>query len=296
MVFQAKTFENSCNNEYARLADNIFHPMNEFLLFFIEQGIILSILGLIILSLYLFKIKKTTPQYLCLTAILTFSFFSYPFKYPLTLFMLAYVLSFCKLPQVIIITLRFPIYLIIGILNFIWFGYIIRDIKNNYIWNKIYNKTKLGQFCKVKNSYRLLSEDLQSNASFMFNYSTILYKYGYYHESLFYVKNNLYLENNYDIQLLLADNYYKLGNSQLAIHHYRKASLMCPNRFSPLYGMFIVYHTDNNVTQAINLGHIILTKPIKVKSRNLRGILLDVQEKTDLLEKKLSKGPCSNVN
>lgn len=137
---------------------------------------------------------------------------------------------------------------------------------------------------------------MQENANFIFNYATVLFNYGRYHESLFYARKCLSLIDNYDIQLLLADNYYKLGNYELSIHHYKTASLMCPNRFSPFYGMFIVYNTINDIAQAINCGHVILTKPIKVKSKILYELLFDVQEKMDSLEEEVPKHTYTDKN
>ena len=284
MVFQAKSFEKSPNNEYAILADNIFHPLNEFILFFIEHGVIFFIGCIIILSIYIIKVQRQTPQYYCVIAIFIFSLFSYPFKYPLTLLMLAYALSFLKLHRNITFSLNIPTYIIASIASIIWLGYIVHDIKNNYLWSRTFNKTKLGQFYKVKDTYTGLSTEMKNNANFMFNYSSILFRYGHYHESLSNAKECLCLIDNYDIQLLLADNYYKLNNYKLAIQHYQKASFMCPNRFAPLYGIFLTHISTNNISQAIESGHAILTKEIKVKSKVLHEILLDVQEKMDSLE------------
>ena len=289
MSFQAKAFEDSCNDKYVMFADNIYHPLNEYALFFIEQGILFSILGLAILLVYLYKTRENAPQKLCFITILTFSFFSYPFKYPITLLMLAYVLSFLKMRRTITIPIYAPMRLGICILSLMWIVHIAFDIRNNYIWNKLYNKVQLGQFYKVKDTYEDLYKDMRKNANFIFNYATVLFRNGSYSESLSYAQKCLSLINNYDIQLLLADNYYKLGKYEFATQHYKEASHMCPNRFSPLYGIFIIYNTTNNINQAIDYGHTILNKPIKIKSTLLYDILLDVQEKMDSLKLKNSK-------
>ena len=84
MPFQSDYFRTHLNNRYAILADNILHPLNEFVLFFIEQGGILFIILIAIIIITIKKTTKRTPLYSCITTILIFSCFSYPFKYPLS--------------------------------------------------------------------------------------------------------------------------------------------------------------------------------------------------------------------
>lgn len=85
MVYQAEYFQKYDDCDYGLYADNIFHPMNEYVLFLIEQGVILSILLLYILFIYMNKVRKDTPQFLSIVVILIVSCFSYPFRYPLIL-------------------------------------------------------------------------------------------------------------------------------------------------------------------------------------------------------------------
>lgn len=282
MTFQAQAFKSSFNEKYIMFADDISHPLNEFILFLIEHGWIFSIIGLGILLVYLIKAKKNSPHYLCLVSILIFSLFSYPFRYPLTLLIFAYSLSNLKIKA---ITITFPrnTLIIMFVLSGIWLYYIIGDIANNRIWAKQYNKVKLGQFDKAKTKYKNLSVAMANNVNFLFNYASVLYRAGLYNESLFYAKKCLKWRNNYDVQLLLADNYYKLNNNEAAITHYETASFMCPNRFSPIYGIFLVYYNANNKIKAEDYGHLILNKPIKVQSKELHRILLDVRKKMDMI-------------
>ena len=280
MTYQAKAFEGSFNEKYAMLADDISHPLNEFLLYLIEHGWIFFFIGLAILSVYLLKAKRNSPHYLCLMSILIFSMFSYPFRYPLILLMFAYSLSSLKMKA---ITIKFlhKAHVIVFALCGMFLYYIINDITNNLKWAKQYNRVKLGQLDKAKSGYKDLSVRMANNVNFLFNYASVLYRVGQYDKSLFYAKKCLKWRNNYDVQLLLADNYYKLNNNEAAINHYETASFMCPNRFSPIYGIFLVYYNANNTTQAENYGNLILTKPIKVHSKELHRILLDVSEKMD---------------
>ena len=194
--------------------------------------------------------------------------------------MFAYSLSSLKMKA---ITIKFlhKAHVIVFALCGMFLYYIIDDITNNLKWAKQYNRVKLGQLDKAKSGYKDLSVRMANNVNFLFNYASVLYRVGQYDKSLFYAKKCLKWRNNYDVQLLLADNYYKLNNNEAAINHYETASFMCPNRFSPIYGIFLVYYNANNTTQAENYGNLILTKPIKVHSKELHRILLDVSEKMD---------------
>lgn len=283
MTFQAQTFKSSFNEKYIMLADDISHPLNEFMLFLIEHGWIFSIIGLGILLVYLIKAKKNSTHYLCLVSILIFSLFSYPFRYPLTLLIFAYSLSNLKMKA---ITITFPrnAHIIIFALCGIWLYYIIGDITNNRIWAKQYNKVKLGQFSKAKTRYKDLSITMANNVNFLFNYASVLYRAGQYDESLFYAKKCLKWRNNYDVQLLLADNYYRLNNNEAAINHYKTASFMCPNRFSPLYGLFEIYNSTKDIDLIIECGHQILSKPIKVNSIIIQEIIQDVKIRIDSID------------
>ena len=44
---------------------------------------------------------------------------------------------------------------------------------------------------------------------------------------------------DYDLELMIGENYQELDKYELAERYYDNASMMCPSRFLPLYKLFI---------------------------------------------------------
>ena len=87
MLRQADFFKENPDSEYAVLADEIRHPLNEFLYVWVNYGVAAPVALLLLLLLPLWRWlrgdRKMSPFLLPMTAILVFSFFSYPFYYPI---------------------------------------------------------------------------------------------------------------------------------------------------------------------------------------------------------------------
>lgn len=99
MTFQSEYFKNTINENYVLVADNVFHPMNEYVLLVIEHGIIFFIAAIFLFIFYLKKADLKTPEFLSLISILVFALFSYPFRYPIILLIIAYNLSSLSLKK-----------------------------------------------------------------------------------------------------------------------------------------------------------------------------------------------------
>lgn len=278
MTFQSEYFKNIENERYAQAADNIFHPMNEFLLFIIEHGIIFFIFLIILLILYLKKVNTKTPEFLSLISILVFSLFSYPFRYPIIILIVAYDLASLSLKRSINIKYPSAIKLILVPFFSFWIIHICYDSYNNYIWNEVNKKSKLGQFKKVQETYSILYNYMDNNPYFLFNYSSTLFNQKDYKASLSYAIKTNNILNNYDTQLLLADNYKILKRYNESLYHYTESSYMCPNRFIPLYGIYNIYKEIKDYKKMDSIGNIILTKEIKIKSPTIDNII-DVVKK-----------------
>lgn len=275
MQYQAKQFEGrSDNREYELLAGNTLHPLNEFLLLFVEHGALFLLIALF-LTLYLFKCKwQNDASFCCLVVILIFSLFSYPFKYPITIFMLAYCLTDCKDENEIkheVANSPFLRYMLMGI-SVCCICYLFTDIRHNILWKKYLTKAELGKYEEAEKGYKEIYPRMKSNFDFMYNYAATRYNAKDYMECLQLLKQATLLSNNYDTQLLTAQTYEKLQQDSLAFGYYQKAAQMCPNRFVPLYGMFKFYDSQGDTTSRNQIGVEILHKPIKIDSHTIREI------------------------
>ena len=83
---------------------------------------------------------------------------------------------------------------------------------------------------------------------------------------------------NYDTALLIADIAKEWGDVEVAEEYYRLASRMCPVRFMPLYGLFRLYNDNGRVEEMKDMGQLILSKPIKVYSNEVRMIRTEVRQ------------------
>ncbi|EOS15033.1 O-antigen ligase family protein [Phocaeicola sartorii] len=278
MNFQAKVFQKDKDSKYAMLASNVFHPFNEYLLVLIEYGLLgFIILAIPIILLFTSKEKKEEAE-LCLLVIMICSSFSYPFRYPLVSFLLAYSLSSFRMKRVYkmetsIYCIKYFIIIICcyGIYN------IFSDAFSQYTWKKQIRNVSFGYFEKAYLNYKDLYNKMSYNPYFLFNYSSVLYDNMLYDESLEIVRKCTKYLNDYDIEMLLADNNWKLKNYPEAERHYLKASYMCPVRFIPLFKLYELYKEQKRTDEARLLGKEILEKPIKVYSSTIENIKQKVQ-------------------
>ncbi|MDE5678461.1 O-antigen ligase family protein [Phocaeicola sp.] len=278
MNFQAKAFQKDKDNKYAILASNVFHPFNEYLLLLVEYGLV-GLIILIILFILLFTCKeKKEEAKLCLLIIMITSSFSYPFRYPLVSFLLAYSLASFKTKR--IYKIEKPIYCIKSFIIIICcYGVcnICDEALSQYTWKKQLQNVSFGYFEKAYLKYHDLYNKMFYNPYFLFNYSSVLYENMLYNESLKIAKECTKYLNDYDTEMLLADNYWKLKYYQEAEKHYLKASYMCPVRFMPLFKLYELYKEQERINEAQLLGKKILEKPIKIYSSTIETIRQKIQ-------------------
>lgn len=104
---------------------------------------------------------------------------------------------------------------------------------------------------------------MNNNPNFLFNYSSILFNNKDYKASLSVAIKANHILNNYDTQLLLADNYKMLRMYDKSLFHYTESAYMCPNKFTPLFEIFQIYKEKRDYAKMDSIGNIILTKKSK---------------------------------
>lgn len=77
---------------------------------------------------------------------------------------------------------------------------------------------------------------------------------------------------DYDLELILGENYQRLHQPALAGKYYHSASMMCPSRFLPLYKQFHLYKETGEDKQALTVAEAIINKPIKIETHTIRMI------------------------
>jgi tetratricopeptide (TPR) repeat protein len=83
---------------------------------------------------------------------------------------------------------------------------------------------------------------------------------------------------DYDLQMLMADNYKELHQYDEAECYYIKASNMCPVKFMSLHQLVEVYNETGHKEEALALTRKIVDKEIKISSSTVSAIKHKMQQ------------------
>lgn len=288
MQFQAEYFrqhpEDTAN---AWLADDVRHPMNEFLLWWVRFGIA----GPVALGIMLLGSLTPYPPLLLARGerlqrrkggdkvtdegwpifnlsslrftLLTFALLSYPLHY-------AFVWLFiclAWLPTIIFISYylsSFISYLLIAVGTFsLFLSARLMQAEEEAAHHAHHRALRI---------YRQLAPVCQRDPHFLYSYARELYVTGQFEEALEYADHCEDYWCRYDLTLLKGDIHRQLRLYDEAETTYRTASLMCPNRFAPLEGLLTVYQETGDTTAANLTARRILSKGVKVGSEAVAEI------------------------
>jgi hypothetical protein len=290
MLQQAYFFENHHGSSFEILADNVLHPFNEYLLLTTEYGIVaLSLLGILFLTILKLKGKKYFIYQLTILSILIFACFSYPLRYPFVWLILAY--SLAKLSEINYDlcykrTINFnPLLKVTTIFSLFFLAYFsFRDMQFEYKWKEIAKLSLSGKTKAVIPSYEELHSHWNGNPLFLYNYGAELNYIKEYSKSIDILHGCEEYYNDYDVQLLLGDNYFNLKEWEKAETYYTNASLMCPNRFLPLGQLMNVYDSIGLDNAAMKVAIKICEKPVKIQSTTVFRVRLKARQRLDNIE------------
>ena len=292
---QEKQLPETINN----LADDNHHAFNEFLRIIIEQGII----GVIILFIFLTTIGYTIYKYKlyidtvsrtiisCLTALLFFSFFSYPLSTfhinALIVILLAGLACSSQDTPIWKLQIR-SISLIIpySIIFFISSVYLFSYSKANSDW--------LNTLKGVYTNDNILEEarkKLSGNPYFLSTYRKYLNKKKRYSKAASILSQSIKEYPSYYTVMELGISYKAQKKYTEAMHCFYKAMHMIPHKIKPLYFMMELYYDQKDYKSAIQLSNRILCKQPKIRSSELNIIL----KRTILLQEKMN-ARYTNIN
>lgn len=292
---QEKQLPETINN----LADDNHHAFNEFLRIIIEQGII----GVIILFIFLTTIGYTIYKYKlyidtvsrtiisCLTALLFFSFFSYPLSTfhinALIVILLAGLACSSQDTPIWKLQIR-SISLIIpySIIFFISSVYLFSYSKANSDW--------LNTLKRVYTNDNILEEarkKLSGNPYFLSTYGKYLNKKKRYSKAASILSQSIKEYPSYYTVMELGISYKAQKKYTEAMHCFYKAMHMIPHKIKPLYFMMELYYDQKDYKSAIQLSNRILCKQPKIRSSELNIIL----KRTILLQEKMN-ARYTNIN
>lgn len=290
MIYQSDYLKRNSETEFLLLSDNIKHPFNEFILLIVEFGLVAFVLFIIFALKLIFLYHKPLSneifvQILVLLSIAVYSSFSYPFKYPFTWFVSALSLSSLSVFSIhdnchnrYSIISKF----LIVFSSLFLFIFAIKKIYYENKWYKTLNMIESGTSYDLVLKYRLLYSNFKQNAYFLYNYAAILNRFQEYRESLVVLEQCTRYLNDYDIQMLIADNYLNLKELDKAEFHFYQASYMCPNRFIPLYKLHEIYKITNRIDDATRMAYILIGKEVKITSPTISIIQTNMKKYLEL--------------
>ncbi|HBN28599.1 MAG TPA: hypothetical protein DD421_06100 [Clostridiaceae bacterium] len=277
---QALYFTKHPHSTYTMLADNIRHPFNEFLKNIVEYGLVGFFLMILLLLYPLYysrdnnKDKLLTIR-LSLLAMVICGLFSYPFNYPFIRLMIVMLISFVLIfskERRVIMNKNYLIKGMVLLTSFAVLNITICQTIYEREWHTIAHKSLRGKTLQMLPRYKALYKHLQHNDLFLYNYAAELNIAGHYDESLLIADECDKLWADYDLQMLMADNYLQLHHYHETEQYLKKAAAMCPIRFTPLYKLVELYLTTGQKEKAQSLAQEILNKEEKVPSPFISSI------------------------
>ena len=271
----------------ARLADEVSHPLCEFMIVWIDYGIVGLLLFVAVIGipciLYFRTRGSNTLHTLCGMQIVVciFSFFSYPFHYPVA--WLVVVLTWAAiLADGWRLNLKgkrsFVDYsrLVGAGLCVLWLSglaWLIRDGMYDHAWAVASQKSQQGYSVAMMSRYRAIYSYKQSDPLFLYDYAMEQCYAGRLEQAAQTTERCSRYMSSYNLELLRGDILRCLHQETQAMMHYRQAHRMCPVRFAPLEGMLSVYAARKGTcAEGDSLATMIIDKPVKVWSVDIERI------------------------
>ncbi len=277
MLHQAAYFSSHTDNDAAWLADDVRHPFCEYLLWWVDGGVVGLFLCLVFFLLPIFRSRKTVLRNISLVVSL-FALASYPLHYPVSwLFLgLGWYTVFSgwmherRLFQILrILCITGCTIVMVSTSIHAYSAYRLRQAERAAEQHRHHYAIHLYEQLIRVNSY---------NPYFLYSFSRECYTVGRFSEALRLNNECHRYWNTYDLTLLRADIFFQRQDYSKAISNYRLAHNMCPVRFAPLDGLLNTYEAIEDTAKMRQIALQIIGKPIKVPSQTVNQIKSKARE------------------
>lgn len=280
MDAQAAYFSMHPDSPYVMLADNVTHPFNEYIKLTVNYGLVGLTIALCLLALTIKRLFNSRENVkvigLAVTAaVFVMCQFSYPFHYAAVWFIsaIAIIPAFFSEREdnkewITPNYLRVSLPILFSVLLVVVLRMMYLDLK----WAEMSKRSLAGHTERMLPYYEKMKPQMQHNPLFLYNYAAELNYIGRYEESLMITEECRLGWNDYDVQMLLADNLENTGQIDQAINAYQHALDMIPCRFEPLESMMTVYLENGDTLKAMEMAEEIINKPVKVQSFRVEQI------------------------
>ena len=282
---QARYFAGNPESGYAWLADEVRHPLNEFVLLWVDYGVaapcvLLCCFVSVIVGLACRKERFPSACACALSSLFLFSCFSYPFKYPLSA--LVSVVALCSLLRPVWrrVSVQKPLAIGLCLCSIILGLKLLSEFRHEQEWARVSECSLRGWSGLMMPHYRRLYLHYKDNPYFLYNYAVEQFYAGRYVGAWRTAEECRKHWASYNLELLSGDICRQLERYGDALFHYRWASLMCPVRFAPLEGMYHVYRERGDNLRADSVSAVIRAKKIKVLSSEVIRIKEEIGRQT----------------
>ena len=276
---QAEYFRTHPDGQHAWLADDITHPLNEFLYLWVDYGMAgpVLLLMLLVFPIVVFIRHGKTELAASLIPIIVFALLSYPLQYPLVwlAILMADIMAvhiylsnsrISTLLRGLFISHARQVMTLVYVCCLLALTLTAYSYYWDYQWHSTSRKALRGYSKEMLPKYRLLSSYFHDNPYFLYNYMA-----EQYHASDFTgaIQTSSILQGKwagYNLELLTGDILSHLHRYPEAIEHYEEAMYMCPVRFAPLEGQMNAYIQMGDSVRADSVARVILGKTVKVES------------------------------
>ena len=291
MPQQAEYFMAHPDNPAAWYADEISHPLNEFLYLWVDFGIIAPLLLLLLFAVpYYFSLREHRgcregrehrgALLMAVMVVLLFSLASYPFLYPLpwVVMVLTYMEMLRK--QIGRLKQRYRKTMMVASIGICFAGLALTiwEMTYEHEWAKLNRGVERHYTAAVIDRYDELSNHYRCNPRFLYSYMVAQYKVSRLDEATNTYHQLRQYADTYDMELLAGDTYRHKQLYAEALQHYETAMWMCPVRFAPLEGMMQTYRDNGDSFRADSIAQVILDKPVKVPSPQVEEIKRKARE------------------
>ena len=271
MGYQASFLSAQEDDYWDYLASETQDPFSEYMLIGLEAGVV-GVVLLIYFLYYAFKCQNRFGE--IVLVIFVCGLVSYPLSFPLLCLFLGFALS-SIVPFYLRRRMRVSVFVRVLMIALIlmWGSVIAYDIHKETMWKnlRLAEQSDDGLF-----KYRCLYKDsrMRKNPYFLHDYGMYLLSCDHMMQGIRLLNEAAGLTQNYKLELLVGDAYKNAEAYDEAEEHYLNASRMCPNRFIPLYKLFVLYRQNNIDEKALEVAYNIVTKRVKVDSTEVRYIIL----------------------
>ena len=281
MNYQANYFANNMNEKAALLADNIKHPLNEYMYIAVNSGIHVLLLILcggtmLIITLHKENCKKSKCFLHFITLLIVWCGFSYPLSVSFVLIMFLAYVPF--IPKIEYLLWKKPIIRYsTALLLLLYSSSELSAFNDERKWHNAIKEYKNGNketAMKVFNAAEKLSIEKKD---LLFSLATIEYNNKNYDKCINICNDCKRYLASYDLEFLLANSYFFIKEYDKALEHFSTAQNMCPNRFVPLYKQFKTHIELGDTANMKKVGKQILSKKIKVHSPKIEIITKNVK-------------------